>query len=192
MVNPNDQESNEQRSASTNVFDNTYDQMLDWSPPNPTLLQRTYSEEDLNNYLADLDQSDDDQSPRNQNPFIVDEAEDVELESFIVSCDDDERRGSPDTQSSHSSDIQVIAQYTEDERNLLSDVERYVDFGGDEEPKKRRKEKNSESDCEQKPHNCSSNLSFMIAQVSLFCLLYYTLSGFKSFARYRFCFNFVV
>ena len=217
----NDQESNEQRSGTPNVFDNTYDQMLDWSPADPGLHQRSYSEEELNNYLADLDQSDDDHSPTRQNPFIDDEAEDVDLESFILSCDDDERRGSQDTESSwamkfnllawclvdvsddkknfrlgghipgtnwkslfgtegswisrpvhlfkkktgepigdkteaeedtessHSSDIQVIAQYTEDERNLLSDIERYVDFGSDEEPKKRRKSARiSDSECD--------------------------------------------
>ena len=147
----NDQESNEQRSGTPNVFDNTHDQMLDWSPPDPGLHQRSYSEEELNDYLADLDQSDDEQSLASRNPFIDDEAEDVDLESFILSCDNDERRGSPDTQSSHSSDIQVIAQYTEDERNLLSDIERYVDFGSDEEPKKGRKRariSDSESDSE--------------------------------------------
>ena len=113
--------------------------------------QRSYSEEELNDYLADLDQSDDEQSLASRNTFIDDEAEDVDLESFILSCDNDERRGSPDAQSSHSSDIQVIAQYTEDERNLLSDIERYVDFGSDEESKKRRKRariSDSESDSE--------------------------------------------
>ena len=142
-------QSNEQRSGTPNVFDNTYDQMLDWSPLDPGLHQRSYSEE-LNDYLADLDQSDDEQSLASRSPFIDDEAEDVDLESFILSCDNNGKRGSPDTQSSHSSDIQVIAQYTEDERNLLSDIERYVDFGNDEEPKKRRRSRisDSESDSE--------------------------------------------
>ena len=115
--------------------------MLDSSPPDPGLHQRSYSEEELN-YLAGLDQSDDDQSLRHRNPFKDDEAEDVDLESFILSSDDDERRGSPDTQSSHSSDIQVIAQYTENERNLLSDIEQYVDFRDDEEPRKEKKGQN--------------------------------------------------
>ena len=73
-------------------------------------------------------QSDDEESSLHRNPFIDDEVEDVELESLIPSCDEDERR-SPDTQSSHSSDSQVISQYTEDGRNSLSDIERYVDFG---------------------------------------------------------------
>ena len=59
----NDQETNEQRSGTPNVYDNTYDQMLDWSPPDPGLHQKSYSEEELNNDLADLDQSDDEQSP---------------------------------------------------------------------------------------------------------------------------------
>ena len=87
-----------------------------------------------------MDQSDDDQSLRHRNLFIDDEAEDVDLESFILSCDDDERRGSPGTpRSSHPSDIQVIAQYTEDERNLLSEIERYVNIESNEEPKKRKK-----------------------------------------------------
>ena len=78
----NDQESSEQRSGSPSVFDNTYDHMLGLSPPDPGLHQRSYSEEELNNYLADLDQSDDIQSPRHRNPFIDDEAEDVDLASF--------------------------------------------------------------------------------------------------------------
>ena len=64
----NDQETNEQRSDTPNVDDNTYDQMLDWSPPDPGLHQRSYSEEELN-YLADMDQSDDEQSLASRNPF---------------------------------------------------------------------------------------------------------------------------
>ena len=80
-----------------------------------------------------MDQSDDDQSPRHRNPSIDDEAEDVDLESIILSCDDDQRR----VHQTHKAAIQVIAQYTEDERNLLPPIERYVDFGSDEELKKK-------------------------------------------------------
>ena len=35
-----DQETNEKRSGTPNMPDNTYDQMLDWSPPDPKLYQR--------------------------------------------------------------------------------------------------------------------------------------------------------
>ena len=35
-----DQETNEKRSGTPNMHDNTYDQMLDWSPPDPKLYQR--------------------------------------------------------------------------------------------------------------------------------------------------------
>ena len=133
--------SNEQRSGPPNVFNDTYDQMLEWSPPDPGLHQGSYSEEGLNNSVADLDQSDDEESLASRNAIIDDEAKGVDLESQIPSCDEDGRR-SPDAQSSHSSDIQVIAQYTENERNLLSDIEQYVDFGSDgsdEEPKREKR-----------------------------------------------------
>ena len=66
--------------------------MLDWSPPDSGLHQRSYSEKELN-YLADMDQTDDEQSLASRNLFIDDEAEDVDLESFILSCQDDEKRG---------------------------------------------------------------------------------------------------
>ena len=64
-------------------------------------VNRTYSEEELNDQLADFNQSDDRQSLASRIPFVDDEAEDVDLESFILSWDDDGIRGSPTTQSSH-------------------------------------------------------------------------------------------
>ena len=83
------------------MFDNTYDQMLDWSPPDTGLHQRSYSDEEVDNYLAEMDQSDDEESLASRNPFIDDEAVDVDLENLISPSCDEERRRSPDTQSSH-------------------------------------------------------------------------------------------
>ena len=94
--------------------------------------KRRYSDEEINDYLADLDEPDDEQSLASRNPILYDEVEDAYLESFILSSDADERMESPDTQSSLSSDIQVIAQYTEVERNLLPDIKRYVEFGSEQ------------------------------------------------------------
>ena len=119
----NAQESNEQRSGTPYEFDNTYDQMLDWSSPDPGVHQESYSEQELNDYPADLDQSGDEQSLTLKFSFHKEEAEDVNPENFILSSNEDERRVSSDTLSSHSSAIQVIALYTEDERNLLSDIQ---------------------------------------------------------------------
>ena len=59
----NDQESNENRSGTPNMFDNTYDQMVDRSPLDRSrdCVSET-SEEQLSDYLSDLDHSDDDQT----------------------------------------------------------------------------------------------------------------------------------
>ena len=97
--------------------------MLDWSSPVPGVHQESYSEQELNDYPADLDQSGDEQSLTLKNSSHKEEAEDVNPENFILSSNEDERRVSSDTLSSHSSAIHVIAQYTEDERHLLSDIQ---------------------------------------------------------------------
>ena len=139
----NDRESNEQRSGTHNGFDNTYDQIIDWSLLDAALHQRSYSKEELNEYLADLDQCDDEQSLASRSPFKIDEAEYVDIKNFILFCDDDKRRGSSYTQSSHSSVFQVVAQDTENERNRNSEtcclIELYADLGTNEGPQKRNK-----------------------------------------------------
>ena len=110
------------RHSRTPDFDTTLDLLLNCSPPDPGFHQRQYTEEELNQDLVDFDDTTEEPSqPRN--PFIDDEAEDEvqeEMEEETI-------------ESGCSSDIQVIAEYTEDERNLMSDIENFFEFNSQRE-----------------------------------------------------------
>ena len=173
-------------------LDTTYDLLYNCTPPDPGFYQRHYSEDELNQNLADFDQTEEESSPEH-NPFIDSEALEDDQEgyssehnlfcnnesdeNYLVSCqgveveiisDEEpnsnhsrevrvsperrEAREYPNSDSS-SSDIEVIAEYTEDERNLLSDIENFFEFNSNNEavgirPLKRMKLNDLEEDSE--------------------------------------------
>ena len=113
----------------SNQLDTTLDLLLNCSPPDPGFYQRRYTEEELNENVVDFDQTFEEPSPT-RNPFIDDEAQDdnscqgEEVEITIENGADE---------SDHSSDIQVVAEYTEDDLNLMSDIENYFIFNSQRE-----------------------------------------------------------
>ena len=94
----------------------TQQMMEEWSPPDPGLYQRTYSDSELEEGVVDLDAEVEEQSPE-RNPFIIDEATEAEEEEV------DEEEG-----ESSENDCVVVAQLTEDERNAIEDLEYLIDF----------------------------------------------------------------
>ena len=92
--------------------------MEEWSPPDPGFNQRTYSDSELEEGVANLDASFEEQSPE-RNPLIIDEAtEDGTDEAFVENAGD----------QSSDSDCVIVAQLTEDEANAIEDLEHLIDF----------------------------------------------------------------
>ena len=79
-----------------------------WSPPDPGIYQRDYSDSDLEEGEADLDKSREEQSPP-RNPFIDDEA----AETSVA----DDQPQQEDDKESDPNDCVVVAQLTENEAN---------------------------------------------------------------------------
>ena len=91
----------------------TQQMMEAWSPPDPGFNQREYSESEMEDDIANLDESFEEQSPP-RNPFIDDEAAETT----------DEEPTHQDDEESDPSDCVVVAQLTEDEANAID----YLDF----------------------------------------------------------------
>ena len=92
----------------------TQQMMEAWSPPEPGFNQRENSESVIEDDIAKLDESFEEQSPP-RNPFIDDEAAETADEKEPTHQDDEE---------SDPSDCVVVAQLTEDEANAID----YLNF----------------------------------------------------------------
>ena len=92
--------------------------MEEWSPPDPGYHQRTYSDSELEDGVANLDASFEEQSPE-RNPLIIDKA---------IEADVEEARVEVDGEQSSDSDCVIVAQLTEDEANAIEDLEHLIDF----------------------------------------------------------------
>ena len=90
-----------------------------WSSPDPGFNQREYSESEMEDAIANLDEeSFEEQSPP-RNPFIDDEA---------AETTDAEEPTHEDDEESDPNDCVVVAQLTEDEANVIEDLEHPIDF----------------------------------------------------------------
>ena len=85
----------------------TQQMMETWSPPDRGFNQRKYSESEMEDDIANLDESFEEQSPP-RNPFIDDEAAETSDAEEPIYEDDEE---------SDPNDCVVVVQLTEDEAN---------------------------------------------------------------------------
>ena len=91
----------------------TQQMMEAWSPPDPGFNQREYSESEMEDDIANLDETFEEQRPQH-NPFIDDEA---------AETTDEEEPTNQDDEVSDPSDCVVVAQLTEDEANAIDYLE---------------------------------------------------------------------
>ena len=90
----------------------TQQMMEAWSPRDPGFNQREYSESEMEDDVANLDEFEEQSPPRN--PFIDDEA---------AETTDAEEPTHEDDEDSDPNDCVVVAQLTEDEANVIEDLE---------------------------------------------------------------------
>ena len=89
-----------------------------WSPPDPGMHQREYSDSELEDQFSNMDESVEERSPP-RNPFIDDEAEEASDTGETAHEDDEE---------SDPNDCVIVETLTEDEENAIEDLEYLIDF----------------------------------------------------------------
>ena len=115
--------------------------MAAWSPPDPGFNEREYSKSEMEDDIANLDESFEEQGPP-RNPFNDETAETTDAEEPTHGDDED---SDPD-------DCVVVAQLTEDEANVIEDSEHPIDFNSwsnyNEFEPDRTSEKKTDRNCE--------------------------------------------
>ena len=89
-----------------------------WSPPDPGMHQREYSDSELEDQFSNMDECVEERSPP-RNPFIDDEAVEASDTSDTAHEDDEE---------SDPNDCVIVETLTEDEANAIEDLEYLIDF----------------------------------------------------------------
>ena len=89
-----------------------------WSPPDPGMHQREYSDFELEDQFSNMDESVEERSPP-RNPFIDDEA---------VGASDTGETAHEDDEESDPNDCVIVETLTEDEANAIEDLEYLIDF----------------------------------------------------------------